>query len=317
MSDPLAQLLHALGGIDRADIGRLPGNLIDEAIESLQLPLADRARLHLLLPGPAKEGDLGAYFLRQEERTRDPWRVHLERALALANTAAQATDKELERSFVDAARAQLITPADAFSANYALFGSQDAQKFFLTISLLPYTERMRMHNFFIANSCGNDFLTTFGEQLISLQFPLFPPLPSLRALNIKLLTEGRTNGGSTREPYPSVFRQETEGGMVLPVQTDEAGRSFVDVAAIEQAFSQLNDAVRELRTRVASDALLASLLQKISSKAQHCRNVARGRSAVAPRQVQRGRPHQRNPSRTSGGTDKEDAADHEAPKTTF
>lgn len=229
MSAPIDQLLAALGGVDLADIGRLPPTLVEEAIDSLRLPLAERARLHLTLPSPAKEGDLGAYFLRQEERTRDPWRVYLERELALSRSAALATDKELERSFVDAARAQLISPSDAFSANYVLFGNADAQKFFLTISLLPYADRLRMHNFFIASSCGTDFLTTFGEQLISLPFPLFPPLPSLRALNIKLLTEGRTNGGGSREGYPSVFRQETEGGTVLPVLMDEAGRAFVDL----------------------------------------------------------------------------------------
>lgn len=128
MSPPIDQLLATLGGVDLADIGRLPPTLVEEAIDSLRLPLAERARLHLTLPSPAKEGDLGAYFLRQEERTRDPWRVYLERELALSRSAALATDKELERSFVDAARTQLISPSDAFSANYVLFGNADAQR---------------------------------------------------------------------------------------------------------------------------------------------------------------------------------------------
>ncbi len=252
---PNMQQLCAFLAVPEQDIRSLPRYFVEQAVTSLDLSFPERAALLLTL-GSENTDSLGPYLHRQEQRARDPWRVNLERALSLASSAEATTAEERESSFVDAARAGLVAPHDALAATYVLFGGESARKFFASIVLLPPVDRIKMHNFFIAHQCGTDFMSTFGEALTTLAFPLFPHLQALRSLNIKLLSEhvratkATAGGGAPKPWFPSVFRTpEHTGGYLAPLISNEHG-SFADLRGPELAVMQLQAKVQQLNARI-------------------------------------------------------------------
>jgi hypothetical protein len=229
------------------ELPRVPPQLVELGIQELNLPLGRRTRLTLEL------GDLAAsrtrtdasvlarHFERQQEQEREPWRAELERVLALVERASNACDEAIEESFVDAAKCGLLDEASALAGAYLVFGGDGARRFFCSIMMLPREEMIRYHNFYVAHQSGPEFLQTVGKQLCNITVPLYPPLPSLRALNLKVVQaagRGVPSGGGVTELY----RRPVEGAGVLPVVPYMDGYG-VDMAPVEEAFGALRAAV--------------------------------------------------------------------------
>ena len=231
---PLCDLLR----VPESALASLPPSLIERAITSLDLPLHDQAAIALLLQQNSTDASstLSGYFARQEQRSREPWRVMLDRALDVASRASTRSDDEITLAFTDAAKSALLTPDLAIAACYSVCGNTTSQKFFAAIMCLPAKQRVQLHNFYVAHATGPDFVDAVGAQLMELEVPLFPPLPALRSLNLRLIAEASTppSGGA-----PSERRARQQPSVFLP--TDPARRlTLADSSSTRQRWKQLS-----------------------------------------------------------------------------
>eukprot|EP00760_Papus_ankaliazontas_P016709 PhM_4_TR16822/c1_g1_i2/m.47812 len=104
-------------------------------------------------------------------------------------------------------------------------------------------ERVKAHNFALAESFEPGFLHTYGNRLMTYPLPILVNKPELRALNIKLLTDTATvSGGGAHQPS-SIYRTRTaaddlapalEGGeYYAPVVHDGQGSAAIDLSELQ------------------------------------------------------------------------------------
>ena len=94
---------------------------------------------------------------------------------------------------------------------------------------------------------------THGEAIAQMKMPLFPEVPELAALNMKLFARTGTAGagtGSDDTYTPPRICVDTEGGeYVLPVTQNAQGQWCVDLSEVQVAFRTLEAQVRNPRGR--------------------------------------------------------------------
>lgn len=259
--------------LDPEQIQFLPPSFLERAIASLSLPLEEEAALLFSIHSARHADSLADYFKRSEERTREPWRIIADRSQDLFSRASARSDEEVESTFIDAAKSGLLTPDLALAACYGVCGTAESRKFFASLLTLPEQARLNMHNYVVARACGEPFLDAMGAQLEHLKLPLFPPLPSLRSLNTKLIAESQSGAGG----LSSLFLTASEGGGVLPVLEGPHGL-FVDITSVEQAFNELFASVKSIQALSVSSADNIAAFQKIREQLSSLRRNLRNKN---------------------------------------
>ena len=232
-------------------------------------------------------------------------------ALDVASRASTRSDDEITLAFTDAAKSALLTPDLAIAACYSVCGNTTSQKFFAAIMCLPAKQRVQLHNFYVAHATGPDFVDAVGAQLMELEVPLFPPLPALRSLNLRLIAEASTppSGGAPSErrarQQPSVFLPtDPAGGGYLTVQTTDDGRQLVDTSEVEAAFSVVFQRLQELE-KLLPPAVDRSLVPALRGSVSHARNLALPARRARVQQRFGRRTHHRAPHGGNNNTENE------------
>jgi len=292
--------LAAVLSVDEADLHLVPEHLLAQTMDEMHMPKAERAQAHVTLakrravvePRSATK-ELVRHLEEQEKRAQEPWRVkasHLDSRRA----RYKAEDRsELQRVFADLAKNNMLSVAEAMIGTYTLFGSEDDLRFFSALLCREQAcDRVRAHNFFVAEQLGPDFLAQYGPQLLELEFPLFPSDDRFSAVNQRLLREVReVSGGATPHKTPSVYRGDgiLVGGSVLPVIQSEAG-PVVDVSVVEAAFDNVFQQLRQLQEQMAAEKASAGLVSVCGQLRQQVVQAQRAAYGKQPyMQPQRGR----------------------------
>jgi hypothetical protein len=251
-----------------------------------------------------ESGDaLREYFSEKEKRERERWRAVAQRLEAERKAISARSVAELRTEFLNMGKSHLLTPDDVICGTYLLFADEAGRKFLAgTLCERRGVDRVKAHNFYVASHMpsAESFLASHGEQLLALQWPLFPPINEFSALNMALLFDATTevSGGSTKRT-PSVYRhsEEVTGGGSLPVQGDGNGNFFVDMGPVETAFGQVFSELNRLSAEKEPKDM-APKLQNIKKLVPEARasvrtarnggNASRGQG-YGPREQGRGR----------------------------
>lgn len=197
--------------------------------------------------------DVSEVLTRIAQQSAEPWRgVRARRRAAAQHVqklfAEAAKEKEgMVDLFVGLAKDGLLSAPEVLVLTHLLLGSE-GDKFFLAHSLLcaEFAEAVRLHNWFVAEAIGNDFLERYGSLIEALEWPLFPADRRFMALNTRLLSIARsTQGGGSQ--MAQMFRRDTEAGGTVPLVQLQDGSYAADVSAIETFANKVNNELSELR----------------------------------------------------------------------
>ena len=223
-------------------------------------------------------------------------------------TAEAETVTKNQKYFIDLAKRCCLTPDDIIAGHYLLFGG-NIQFYACLMYRKSPAEKLKMHNWLIAEALGETFLQQWGPHLSNMPWPLFPPVEELQGMNDTLMKEatasGAISGGGTTKKVPSVYKKVTGGTYHVPVD-----QGLVDLTPVETAFGaqqqqqwQLVQQIKNLETKVAS---LQQQLQRQTSTSQSdgFRGRARGQRRGGQWRGRGGRPR-------GGGEDDDDEDQNE------
>lgn len=263
-------------GVPQEELFCLPEQLVTKAMETLGMSLLQQARILLergkrdptgvarnqsqgsdARTGEVAVGDLRVMFEAQEQRRLFPWKASAEMMEAERKAILAQPAEELYSTYIDSAKAGLLSPEDAMLLGYLL--DKDASSRHLLAGWIlrrSPKDRVICHNHAIAAKCEEAFRHIHGVTLMTMPWPLFPQGREFSALNQKILTEsGSISGGSAHETVriPSVFRkQSVSGSGFLPCgQID--GAWYADSTRIENEIQQQSSRVESaLRRQIAA-----------------------------------------------------------------
>jgi hypothetical protein len=129
---------------------------------------------------------LVAHFVDADALKLDPWRAERKKAKRFAE---QALSLSYESDALESAKAGQLTADEVITLTYTLYATEEKTMKILNRLLLEKRgmERIRIHNWYVAEALGEDWLTSNGEAVAKLAFPLFPPRPEYSTLNKRLL----------------------------------------------------------------------------------------------------------------------------------
>jgi hypothetical protein len=191
-------------------------------------------------PEDSNTGALVKLFTQQEQERRDPWRVNLKHYAAALARFEGHTVKHRQEEMLARAKNALIT-SDVYAS--------------IVLSVADLQDRVRHHNWYVAQSLGEQWVSQHGAAVDKLTEPLFPPVPAFAALNAKLLTEAgqsTVSGGAARylepsaAPKPGKKPAASGGAYPLQVVPDGQGGHVVDLQVVSDAYSRLQAQVAEL-----------------------------------------------------------------------
>ena len=200
-----------------------------------------------------------AEHLKEESLLRrEPWRAHLRHFAGINATLAAAQVEHVRQTFLDAAKNALLSEEDVMAGTYLLYGDAHATKIFAQILLQRQgLERVRHHNWFVAQHLGEQWLATYGPRVDALVWPLFPPVPEFSALNSALVQNAGVSGGDApTQRRPKCFRAPRndgpQGGGTLPVFLAPDGAPYVDTGVVETAFANAAGETAALRAQIST-----------------------------------------------------------------
>ena len=311
---------------------------VTRAGDELGMSLRERAILDVFLDDmkrqeradSARLDALAVHFRQAELRELEPWRVSLQRFRQRSERWAAEDVALRQQAFVDAAKSNALTAVEVLLGTYALFGGDDAVAFLGSLMVREQPEeRIRSHNLYVGQACGEAFLAQYGRQLERLEWPLFPPDERFSALNAALLRgvplDPVSGGGRKPTLLPKLFRRgdllgleggasdkDPRGGGVLPVQVSEHGAAFVDVKPIEDAFNGLFESFKALRAELENVktapqfGTISQALADVRGRATAARDITRKQIKARPvhdaaGRARKGRPGwERGPPRGAG-----------------
>jgi hypothetical protein len=208
-------------------------------------------------PEDSNTGALVKLFTQQEQERRDPWRVNLKHYAAALARFEGHTVKHRQEEMLARAKNALITREDVMLLTFSLFGTGPTRDVYASIvlSVADLQDRVRHHNWYVAQSLGEQWVSQHGAAVDKLTEPLFPPVPAFAALNAKLLTEAgqsTVSGGAARylepsaAPKPGKKPAASGGAYPLQVVPDGQGGHVVDLQVVSDAYSRLQAQVAEL-----------------------------------------------------------------------
>lgn len=233
---------------------------------------AYKVSVNALVPPPRAADDattaLREYFEASESRRLYAWRGEFEKFLSDKKSIIAEPMETIREAFIEQCKNGMLSPDDMLTLSYLICGGVEDRLLYAGAMLrFDRKERIKTHNFHVANEIGEAFLATHGKTISRMPWPLFPQSKSLAATNLRLLQEASalTGGALEQAPVPSVFRQPppTGGEYWAPV-VSVGENAAVDLTNVE-------DAVK------AMQAEIARLQQQI-------RNLPRTRAHVDPRE---------------------------------
>lgn len=328
-----APLLAHCGGIDLEDLHLVSAPTLQLAFDTAATPLADRMALEVILArqkatssasvpptSPDATAVLAQHFKDRERRELEPWWKDVEHARTrLAYHKDQHSLDDRRKRFIALAKDGQLTMTEALMGTYLIFGDTTAQSVLANLCCFELPEdRIRLHNVFVADATRGGFMEQYGKTILALDFPLFPPVEDLEALNLRLLREfAQTASGGAPSRPPSLFRaavsgvnERIDGGGSLPVLQDVNGTYCVDTTQIEQAFQQVfeqttwlnNQVVQLQQEKVPLERLAASVrdgLGKIKGQIGRAQRLAVPQPSYRPRSPTRTAAPRRASSATS------------------
>lgn len=202
----------------------LPADFLATVIATGRGSNAEKAAQHLALhklktfrAQQAPQQDLAGYFRERDQRELFPWKTAESAAKVQHDSFVRAFREpnpmeNLKRIFLAQAKGGLIAPTENVVLQL-LFGESDYARFTLASLLLtvPVPNRLAVHNWNVAASMAPARRESWGNQIASCPWPLFPDTPELMTLNSKLLSEtaalmrnGSVQGGAA-EPRTGVY----------------------------------------------------------------------------------------------------------------
>ncbi len=92
------------------------------------------------------------FFVRQEARTHEPWRVDLERYEHAAASFHSVDNATAQAQAIELAKNQHFAPEEALMLTYTLFSAEVDRHFFAMVLMNKSGfERVQLHNWHVAN----------------------------------------------------------------------------------------------------------------------------------------------------------------------
>ena len=186
------------------------------------------------------DGALLHFLKEQDRRQQDKYlavasRLESQRAEYLLETTASRSSL-----FLDLAKAKMLSEEQVMAATYSLYGNYEAQCIYTSMQLrMSGFDLIRAHNFYVAAQRERGFLAAYGDLLLLLPWPLFPPSSEFSALNQQLLVEAaaiRGGGPSTC----SLFRAR-DGVLGGDYHVAVSKEGTVDLTNVEDSFVKLQN----------------------------------------------------------------------------
>jgi hypothetical protein len=248
---------------------KLPVPLLDDTMREHGFSAPEKAAVHVFHKESAeKEPDSGVMMIKHlEQRTAEthhPYLIHMRRIATQRDSHSQLSLDEMRKRFADAAKNAMLSKEDVLTLVYLLYGTPDDRALFAA-TLLHYKDhaRIQAHNFFVAEHSDPAFLVTYGDKLIDFEYPLFPWTEEFSSLNYQLLNADTVSGkGDGDHPCEKLYLRKKErsqgkvaGGQasmgVVPVVSQQDGRSYVDLTAMVGACESLWQKTDNLEKKVA------------------------------------------------------------------
>jgi len=153
---------------------------------------------------------LTTFMEEDAQKKLEPWRVPYAAHLAMEDQIIAESKAEARRLFIDRAKTAMLSPDDVIFGSYVECDDILSPMIGMGIVLrLSGLARIRAHNWHVAKHSNDAFLRLHGPCIEALQWPLFPPLPELSHLNLKLLEEAAEIAGGSpgRQIRPSVYKR--------------------------------------------------------------------------------------------------------------
>ena len=199
---------------------------------------------------------LAKHFASAEARSRDVWRATSEKIAADIDAIRRQTVEEQRDTFLDLAKNGLLSAEDALLGTYLFWGTADDQHVLRGL-LLQHRglTRLRAHNFFVAQHREEAFLAAHGEQLMGMQYPLFPAVKGFAALNARVLHEAsQGTGGDEAQRHHRMAKifatSDGAGGGYAPIGQLSDGAWYTDVTTLEKANGDLRRQIKGLELKV-------------------------------------------------------------------
>ena len=207
----------------------------EQAIERLtKLEALVTKMAELQVKKAPEDGALLQFLKEQDRRHVDKWLSVASRLEGQREEFRVETTEMRQALFLDLAKAKMLTQDQVMVMTYTLYGTSEDQGFFMSMQLrMSGQELIRAHNFFVASGREKGFLSSYGDLLVSMPWPLFPPGKEFSALNQQLLVEASSllgGGGRTC----SLFKDSLlGGGYSVPVQDCQGPQPFVVLDEVE------------------------------------------------------------------------------------
>jgi len=261
-------------GIDEEDLPSLPNEVVLRAMqEDLNWSIAQQAQVLVALKkahGRATGVDKLASVLEEQRQEKiHPWKADQEEAAAQHRAFAEAYKDpgcwdELRKEFEAQAKAGMLSTLECLVGQYALYSDTRFGPFTLMAMILrlPAAQRVKIHNWGIANAMNEGRILAVGKAVSELTVPLFPEVGGLSTLNTKLLSKGTAAGGDEPAEHVRLFRNSrsgdifsspsgVHGGGYAPIGQLSDGAWYTDTSALEKQNAELRRQIAGLEKKVA------------------------------------------------------------------
>lgn len=269
----------------------LAANLITEAeAATMKQRIIDGPPVHKhiqqVVHDGSNTGDLARYFRDAELRTHQVWRRDYEKFCTVRDDWAAMSIEEKQEIFLNKAKAGLINNTETMLSIYLLYGNDDDLNFLRSL-LVNSTGSLRllMHNLYVSSQREPSFLKSYGDRIVALSEPLFPPTKEFSALNTVLLMDDPAGGGPPKKQSEHV--DPLGGGTHLPVQSTPDGHHYVDMSVVEQV-------VGDIQRQIASKAAPQKRWPKRNYNNNNYNGRAQGQANYNPTYNAQGYPQQQN-----------------------
>lgn len=167
-----------------------------------------------------------------------------------------------KRMFRDRVKNNAISEWEAIVVTYVLYGNEGDRNF-LVVLLQTTTghTRLQLHNMRVAMHYGDDevFLKRHAKALLSLPWPLLPPITEFFAINQKMIDDwseylskkddNPSGGGPARPPKPpAIFgAKPISGGAPYLALAQVDGQTVVEAGPVAEVTNSLTSQVKQLQ----------------------------------------------------------------------
>lgn len=292
---------------------------------ALQLPLGLKAKyeswIDSTFPRPPVVDGLCAIAERNEKRKIFSYLVDRERAETERGDSQKSSWEEVTHTFASQAKNQMLTTSEVLAGQYIIFGDASTHKIYVTlITTKKGQDRIRAHNWFVAEKKGEAFIRQHGAVIQDLEYPLFPALDltvpqdirrTFDDINERIFSEHRRaeGAGNTSRLRSFYAPDEVTGGEpYLPVHKLPDGSLGADGAAVLEAVNQLRLTDEQLKQQIGNLQRVQAMRQTVrQDKSKSSDNY--NQRTYKKEQGWRGRGRGRGGRPRGGGSEEQDTVE--------